>query len=121
MLFQPTPPGKVTGVTATAGHLSATINWTAPLGGGATSYTITPYVGTTAQTPTTITGAPPATSATITGLTQGTAYTFTVQATNQQGSGPASAQSNAVTPDRSDRPGRPDRRQRARRLPVRRS
>ena len=34
----------------------------------------------------------------VTGLTTGTTYTFTVQAINANGSGPASAQSNAVTP-----------------------
>ena len=34
----------------------------------------------------------------ITGLTTGTTYTFTVQALNANGAGPASAQSNAVTP-----------------------
>ena len=63
-----------------------------------TSYKITPYVGSTAQTPTTINGSPPANAATITGLTTGTTYTFTVQAINPTGSGPVSAQSNAVTP-----------------------
>ena len=40
----------------------------------------------------------PATSTTFTGLTPGTSYTFTVQATNLGGSGPTSAQSNAVVP-----------------------
>jgi len=85
-------------VTATAGNASATVNWTAPSGGGATSYIVTPYIGSTAQTPTTVTGTPPATSTTITGLTSGTAYTFTVQAANANGNGPVSAHSNSVTP-----------------------
>ena len=36
------------------------------------------------------------TPATVTGLTIGTSYTYTVKATNQSGTGPASAASNAV-------------------------
>ena len=98
VMFSPTPPGQVTNVTATAGHGAATVNWTAPSGGGATTYTVTPFIGSTAQTPTTVTGAPPATTVTINGLTPGTAYTFTVQASNSNGSGPVSAASNSVTP-----------------------
>jgi hypothetical protein len=98
VLFAPTAPGQVTNVIATAGHGAATVSWTAPSGGGATSYIVTPFIGTTAQTPTTVTGAPPATTATVNGLTAGTAYTFTVQATNNNGNGPVSAQSNSVTP-----------------------
>ena len=55
-------PGQVTGVTATAGQSSATVNWTAPASGGpVTSYKITPYIGAAAQTAKTITGSPPAT------------------------------------------------------------
>jgi hypothetical protein len=100
--FEPaavTPPGQVANVSASAGSGSATVTWSAPPSGGApTRYTITPYIGATAQTPTTVTGSPPATSATIEGLTNGTAYTFTVQAANAAGAGPASAASNAVTP-----------------------
>jgi Domain of unknown function (DUF4082)/Fibronectin type III domain len=92
-------PGQVANVTATAGQGSASVSWSAPSSGGApTSYKITPYIGSTAQTATTVTGSPPATSKTITGLTAGTDYTFTVQAANASGPGPASAQSNSVTP-----------------------
>ena len=93
-------PGQVTGVTAAeAGQHSADVSWTAPATGGpVTSYKITPYIGSTAQTATTISGSPPATSKTITGLTSGTTYTFTVQALNANGAGPASTQSNSVTP-----------------------
>ena len=98
VLFQPTAPGQVTGVSATAGHVSAVVTWSPPAGGGATRYVVTPYIGATAQTPTTVSGSPPATTTTITGLQQGTAYTFTVQAANANGSGPVSAQSNSVTP-----------------------
>ena len=39
-----------------------------------------------------------ATSTTVTGLTNATAYSFTVSATNAIGPGPASTQSNVVTP-----------------------
>jgi hypothetical protein len=76
------------------------VTWTAPSDGGSpiTSYTVTPYAAGVPQQATTVSGNPPATSATVTGLTNGTSYTFTVSATNAVGAGPASAQSNAVTP-----------------------
>ena len=91
-------PGQPTAVSAAAsGATSATVNWTAPAGGGpVTSYRITPYVGATAQTAKTVTA--PATSGTVTGLTSGTTYTFRVEAINANGAGAASAASNAVTP-----------------------
>jgi Domain of unknown function (DUF4082)/Fibronectin type III domain/Bacterial Ig domain len=100
VLYAPTPPpGQVTGVSATAGEGSATVNWSAPTTGGPPSkYVVTPYIGQAAQTPTTVTGNPPATGVTISGLTAGTAYTFTVQASNTNGTGAVSAQSNSVTP-----------------------
>ena len=107
VLFGPTPPGQVTNVTATAGNASATVSWTAPSGGGASSYIVTPYIGSAAQTATTVTGSPPATSTTITGLTPGTAYTFTVQAVNGSGNGPVSAHSNSVTPSGATAPAAP--------------
>ena len=103
-------PGAPTGVSATAGNGSATVNWTAPSNNGGsaiTSYTVTPYIGSTAQTPVTVTGSPPATSTTVTGLTNGTTYTFTVSATNANGTGPASSPSNAVTPSGPTVPGAP--------------
>ena len=97
-----TPPGQVTNVNATAGYASANLSWNAPTSGDAvTTYTITPYIGSTAQTPTTVTGNPAPTTAVVSGLTNGTTYTFTVTASNPAGSGPESAQSNAVTPSAS--------------------
>jgi Domain of unknown function (DUF4082)/Fibronectin type III domain len=101
VMFAPlASPGQVTNVSATAaGKTSATVSWSAPATGGpVSSYTITPYVGSTAQTPKTITGSPPDTQTTITGLTTGTTYTFTVQASNPNGSGAVSSASNPVTP-----------------------
>lgn len=99
-IFSPSPaPGQVTGVTATPGNTTAGLSWNAPSTGGAvTTYTITPYVGGTAQQSTTVTGSPAPTSATVTGLTNGKSYTFTVTASNPNGSGAPSAASNAVTP-----------------------
>ncbi|HJZ37720.1 MAG TPA: DUF4082 domain-containing protein, partial [Solirubrobacterales bacterium] len=97
-------PGAVSGVSATAGVGSATVNWTGPTSGApATSYKITPYIGSTAQTPIVAEG----TSKVITGLTGGTAYTFTVTAQNEAGTGPESAKSNSVTPSNPTVPGTP--------------
>jgi hypothetical protein len=99
VLFTRTPaPGQVTGVTATEGsRTSANVSWSTPSSGGApTSYTVTPYIGATAQTSKTV--AASALSTTVSGLTSGTTYTFTVQASNPNGSGAISAASNAVTP-----------------------
>ncbi len=92
-----TVPGAPTGVAATAGIASATVDWTAPASdGGApvTGYVVTPYTGSTAGTPVTVGDV---TSATVSGLTNGTAYTFTVAALNAAGTGPASAATAAVT------------------------
>ena len=93
-----TVPGAPTGVSATAGNLSAQVTWTAPASNGSplTGYTVTPYDGTTALTPRTAGSG--ATSLNVTGLTNGTAYTFRVVAINAVGPGPASDPSNAVTP-----------------------
>jgi Domain of unknown function (DUF4082)/Fibronectin type III domain/Bacterial Ig domain len=107
--FAPTPvPGQVTGVSATEGRASATVQWSAPAGGGPVeSYTVTPYIGTEAQPATTITGSPPATETTVKGLTSGKTYTFTVRASNANGSGPVSGPSNPVTPTGASAPTAP--------------
>ena len=75
------------------------MSWSAPTSGGQpTEYKLTPYIAGVPQPSTTVTGSPPATTATLTGLKGNTAYTFTVQALNSAGPGPASAQSPPVTP-----------------------
>ena len=92
-------PSVPTGVAAQAASSQAKVTWTAPQADGdspITGYTVTPYIGATAQTP--VSAGASATSATVTGLTNGTAYTFKVTATNAVGTSPASAASNAVTP-----------------------
>ncbi len=86
---------------ATAGSQSAVLSWSAPNNGGSTitGYVVTPYIGAVAQAPQTFAGT--ATTATVTGLTAGTAYTFRVAAQNLAGTGPQSAASASVTPNRS--------------------
>jgi titin len=93
---------------ATAGDTSATVSWTAPAANGGpdvTGYVVTPYLSGAAQTPTTFNTT--ATTQTITGLTNGTTYRFRVQAVNTIGTGPSSADSNAVTPFAPTVPGAP--------------
>ncbi len=88
-------PGAPTGVTATPGNKMATLSWTAPAANGSaiTGYTVT-------SSPGGVVCSPPGwmTSCAATFLTNGTPYTFTVVATNGVGPGPASGQSNSVTP-----------------------
>jgi hypothetical protein len=86
-------PGAPTDVVASAANGQATVDFTEPPDGGSpiTSYTVTASPGGA-----TTTGA--GTELIVTGLTNGTSYTFTVAATNALGAGPASAASNAVTP-----------------------
>jgi uncharacterized repeat protein (TIGR01451 family) len=93
-----TTPDPPTGLAATPANGQATVSWSVPAfdGGSAiTGYEVTPYVGAVPQA-TTIVGA--LTQATVTGLTNGTSYTFRVAARNALGTGPQSAESNAVTP-----------------------
>ncbi len=90
-------PGAPTIGTATAGDTTAGVPFTAPASNGGA--TITTYTAT--SSPGGITGTlSQAGSGTIsvTGLTNGTAYTFTVTATNSQGTGSPSSASNSVTP-----------------------
>ncbi|KRA42029.1 fibronectin type III domain-containing protein [Devosia sp. Root635] len=79
--------------TATAGDAQASVSFTANGNGGSaiTSYTVTSSPGSFPATGS-------ASPLTVTGLTNGTAYTFTVVATNAEGSSTPSAASNSVTP-----------------------
>jgi uncharacterized protein (TIGR02145 family) len=89
-----TVPGAPTIGTATAGNAQATVTFTAPVSNGGSA--ITGYTAT--SSPGGFTGTSTASPITVTGLTNGTAYSFTVTATNANGTGPASSASNSVTP-----------------------
>ena len=105
----PTLPGAPTNVTAVPGNNQAAVSWQAPASNGGsliTSYVVTASSGQSA----TVNGVapnPPATSTTLTGLTNGVAVTFTVQAVNVAGTGPASSPSPSVTPSGPTLPGAP--------------
>jgi DNA-binding beta-propeller fold protein YncE len=93
-------PSAPTGVSATAGRNSASVNWTAPSDSGGlpfVNYVVTPYTGITPHAPVTVSGSPPAT-AEIHQLVNGSAYTFTVQASNGWQAGAESAHSGSITP-----------------------
>lgn len=88
------PPDAPAGVQAAVGGVAAArVTWSAGANGGKplTGYTVTSSPGGQA-----VAVAAPATSVLITNLTVGTAYTFTVTATNQIGTGPASPPSNSL-------------------------
>ncbi len=91
-----TTPGAPANVVATPGNAQAVITWDTPAsdgGGTITAYTVTASPGgATCQW----TEGP--LSCTVTGLANGTAHTFTVTATNDAGTGPASNASAPVVP-----------------------
>jgi 5-hydroxyisourate hydrolase-like protein (transthyretin family) len=89
-------PGPPTDVTARAGDQLAQVTWNAPAPDdpSITGYTITT---SPADTPA-VTVDPTARTATVTGLTNGTAYSFTVAATNPDGTSSPSTPSAPVTP-----------------------
>jgi plastocyanin len=91
-----TVPGPPQSVTATATDGMATITWSAPAADGGRP--VTGYAVTSSPDGLVSVAGPSARSASVLGLTNGTTYTFTVTATNVMGTGPASAPSNAVTP-----------------------
>jgi large repetitive protein len=89
-----TKPGAPRTVTAVAGNGTATVDFAAPSSDGGSavySYTVTASPGGA-------TASGFSSPITVSGLTNGTAYTFTVTATNTQGTGSASLPSNSVTP-----------------------
>lgn len=88
------PPLAPTIGTATAGNASASVAFTPPSNTGRPA--ISGYTAT--SSPGGITGPGATSPITVSGLTNGVAYTFTVTATNADGTGPASAASNSVTP-----------------------
>ncbi|MGO8826497.1 MAG: fibronectin type III domain-containing protein [Acidimicrobiales bacterium] len=91
-------PGPVSAVTAAAGDGQAAVSWTP---GSTGQSAITNYLVSYSSGGSYTQFAHPAstaTSTTVTGLSNGTTYTFEVAAVNAQGTGTASAPSNAVTP-----------------------
>ncbi|MQA33308.1 S8 family serine peptidase [Modestobacter roseus] len=89
-----TRPSAPTGVSAQAGTGRATVWWTPalPNGSAVTGYAVTAAPGGATVTTT------GATNVVVPGLDNGTAYTFTVTATNDLGTSPASVASSPVTP-----------------------
>src|SRR5205807_1658542 len=92
----PTTPAAPTGVSASPADAAATVSWTPPSSDG--GLYVTQYRVVTSPGGQTATVAAPATSTVVRGLANGTQYTFSVQAGNGLGFGPASASSSAVTP-----------------------
>lgn len=78
-------PDAPTGLTASAGSGSVTLNWTAPSANGGSA--ITGYLVTYSSTGaiTTVSPSPTTTTTRVSGLTTGTTYTFTVKTQNANG------------------------------------
>ena len=95
-LFHPTTaPGAPEDVSAVADDGSATLSWQAPSDNG--GLPITNYLATSVPGGLTCTTSGE-TACEVYGLANGTPYAFTVRATNEVGTGPASKPSGAITP-----------------------
>ncbi|TML38026.1 MAG: hypothetical protein E6G27_15930, partial [Actinobacteria bacterium] len=92
----PTVPGAPNGVGAAPADAAATVTWIPPDSDGGLS--VTQYRVLASPGGQSATVAAPATSAVVKNLSNGTAYSFSVQAANGMGFGPASASSSPVTP-----------------------
>jgi hypothetical protein len=91
-----TPTSPTIGTATATGTTTATVSFTAPVSNGGatiTGYTVTSSPGGFTGT---LAGATAGTI-TVTGLSASTAYTFTVTATNSEGTSSASAASNTIT------------------------
>ena len=91
-----TPNSPTIGTATATGSTSATVSFTAPISNGGA--TITGYTAT--SSPGGFTGTLAGATAgtiTVTGLSASTAYTFTVTATNSEGTSSASTASNSIT------------------------
>ena len=92
----PQPPGRPVGVSEPS---AVSLSWAMPANqdvSATTDYVITPYANGVPQPPVDIHSVYP--QYTLTGLTDGTSYTFSVVATNSQGTSPPSAISAPVVP-----------------------
>ncbi len=101
----PTVPTQPFNVSATAGHLRATVAWSPPIDNGDSA--ITGYTVRSTPGSVTVSAGPSATSAVVTGLSANTSYTFTVVATNGIGDSQPSAPSNSVVVQPNTVPGAP--------------
>ena len=89
-----TTPGAPKYAVATAGNTQASITFVPPTSNGfspITTYTVT-------STPGNFTASGQNAPIVVTGLSNGISYSFTVTATNAAGAGPASVESNSITP-----------------------
>ena len=90
------PPATVTGLSATPGDTTVTLNWTNPNDANITTYQLRYGAGTTVPATATwgdIAGSGAGTTShMVTGLTNGTQYAFEIRAVNAGGPGPASEQ-----------------------------